>query len=304
MLMSTTFVVCKTALNIDRSSKDELICSVNPYIGCLHQCRYCYVRAEKYSKNENLNVVKIKYNIIDVLIKQLAKCLKIYPTGVVYLGTSSDPYQSIEKEYKLSHKILTLILNHTPYNVHIFTKSPYILDDLEILKQFKERINVSFTIITVNEKIKNIFEPNTVSIKQRLECIKNLRKEEINCGCSLMPILPYINDNFTSLNTLLYELKQYNCSYIWWGYLSLRENLTNKRMFKSQKELYYDILKQNFPHLVSAYDKLYKNRILPNKEYQRKIDHRIICLAKKYNLPYTGPQWKKVTQQLFLSFNY
>ena len=198
-----TLINCKTALNITiNRSNNEFEASINPYVGCYHRCNYCYVQAEKYSKGKSIDTVEVKINIIDVLIKQLGNLLNKNLVGTIYLGTSSDPFQPVEKKYKISHKILSLLLEHTPYNVHIFTKSNLILDELDLLKKFKERINISITIITTDEKLKDIFEPYSASIEERLNCMKELNLNNISCGCSIMPILPYITDTKENIENL------------------------------------------------------------------------------------------------------
>jgi len=291
---------CKTALNISINRyTNEIEASINPYLGCFHRCNYCYVQAEKYSKEKNIDEVEIKINIIDVLIKQLNNLLPKYSSGIVYLGTSSDPFQPVERKYKLSHKILSLLLEHTPYNIHIFTKSVLILDELELIKKFKERVNISITIITTDEKIKNIFESYSSSIEERLCCMNEFNSNNISCGCSIMPILPYITDTKDNIEKLFSTLKEAYCSYIWWGYLTLRENITQINKI-SQKEKYFAILSQHFPELIEKYKILYKNKILPNLEYQKIIDTRLKFYAKKYKISYCGPKWtKQVYQQLF-----
>lgn len=291
---------CKTALNvsINRSTR-EIEASINPYIGCYHKCNYCYVQAEKYSKEKIIDTIEVKVNIIDVLIKQLNNLLSKYLSGIIYLGTSSDPFQPIEKKFKLSHKILSLLLEHTPYNVHVFTKSVLILDELELIKKFKQRVNISITIITTNKKLKDIFEPCSSSAEERLFCMKEFNLNNISCGCSIMPILPYITDSKENIDKLFLGLKQSLCSYIWWGYLTLRENITQINKL-SQKEKYFNVLSQYFPGLIEQYKKLYKNRISPSISYQKFIDTRLKFYAKKYKITFKGPKWTKYISQQFL----
>ncbi|MDW8056270.1 MAG: radical SAM protein [Elusimicrobiota bacterium] len=299
-------ISCKTALNVSLF-KDKLYASINPYIGCAHQCRYCYVQAEKYSKGNETNSVKVKINILNVLIKNIARYVRDdkYSQGVIYLGTSSDPYQLAEKEFRISYKILCFLLENTNYNIHIFTKSDLILEDISLFKRYRDRINISITIITDDEMLKKIFEPFSSSVNERLNCIKKLTNEGINCGCSIMPILPYITDSEKALDSLLRKLKQHNCSYIWWDYLTLRENITNIPK-PSQKQIYFDLLLQHFPGLVKKYSLLYGNKFLPKKAYQKNIDGKIIRIAKKYSLSYWGPKWTyyRSSNQLVFKFNH
>ena len=118
MFKDVELISCKRALNVEYKS-NFLYASINPYLGCQHQCEYCYVQAEKYSKNNDISCVKVKRNIIDVLIRDLSKYIRKTPYGVIYLGTSSDPYQPIEEKYLVSSKILSLILNQN-------NKSPFL----------------------------------------------------------------------------------------------------------------------------------------------------------------------------------
>lgn len=294
---NSMFITCKTALNVTIENT-ILYASINPYLGCEHKCKYCYVQAEKYSKGKDTFCVKVKLNIIDVLAKELTKYIKKYNCGIIYLGTASDPYQPVEQKFKLSHKILSLIFNHTPYNIHVFTKSKYILDDIELFIKFKNRINISITIITIDEKIKKIFEPYSSSIKERLECIKKLNSEQIHTGCAIMPILPYITDNKYHLENLIRALKTFKCSYIWWDYLTLRDNITDIQ-YQSQKERYLEIISKHFPELTTKYLVLYRNNVSPNFEYQKLINKIILNLAKKYNIRYQGPEWNFVEDKIY-----
>ncbi len=296
---------CNKALNVD-VVKNHIYASINPYVGCQHQCKYCYVQADKYSKTQDLSFVKVKYNILDILLKEISKYKIKYFSGVIYLGTSSDPYQDKEKKYFFSSKIISFILNHTSYNVHIFTKSSLVLKDIDLFKKFSNRINISISLITANEKIKKIFEPNSDSIEKRLSCIKYLNLEGISCGCAVMPILPYITDSEKNFEELFFNLRKNGCRYIWWGYLTLRENIKNIKK-QSQKNLYYKVLQEYFSNLIDNYESLYRNSFLPDIRYQKIIDKKIINIAQKYNLSYFGPTWKynkSFQQQLFLDLKY
>lgn len=289
-MQDVEFVYSKSILNLEKYNS-KIYASVNPYIGCSHLCKYCYVQAEKYSKANDISKVKIKQNAVEVLIKDISKYISRYPEGVIYLGTSCDPYQPVEEKFNLSQKILSILLQHTFYNIHIFTKSKLILRDIELFKKFSNRVNISITLITTDNKIKKIFEPNASSIEERIYCIKTLTSQGIKCGVAIMPILPYITDKDEVLSNLLYSVKTANCNYIWWDYLTLRNNLTDIKKL-SQKQVYYNLLRVHFSDLIDKYNLLYKNKITPNINYKKIIDKKIINLSKKYNIPINGPCWE------------
>ncbi len=75
------------------------------------------------------------------------------------------------------------------FPVSILTKSKLVLRDKDLFKKFKE-CEVGLTITTDDEKIKQIFEPNSPSIKERIETLKELHDERIETYVFVGPILP------------------------------------------------------------------------------------------------------------------
>jgi len=126
--------------------------------------------------------------------------------------------QPIEKKYKLTRKCLE-ILQKNNWPVVIQTKSPLVLRDLNLLKKFKN-IEVGFTIPTADEKIKNIFEPRTPSIKQRIKALEKLHKEGIRTYAMIAPLLPEAKDLVVKLrNKVDYAIiDRMNYHYADWVY--------------------------------------------------------------------------------------
>jgi DNA repair photolyase len=293
---------CKTALNISKDDEDLFSASINPYIGCSNACKYCYVQADKYRRvsqpEELFAKVRVKTNIIEKLIKEILKYKKRNISGTICLGSASDPYQFIERKFRLSRGIAEYLLKNTDYNLHIFTKSDIILDDISLFKDFKDRIAVSISLITVNEKLKKIFEPNSPDVSRRLNCILKLVNNDIYSGVAVMPVLPFITDTENNLKDLFSALGKIKVKFIWWGTLTLRD---------SQKQVYYSLLKKYFPSYIEKYNQIYNSHISPNKEYQSMIDYRVRKLAKIYKIDTNGPKIKSkrvinaISQQLELN---
>jgi DNA repair photolyase len=128
--------------------------------------------------------VDVKVNAPHVLRKQL----KMASHGIVALSTVTDPYQPLEKNYKLTRECLEALLENG-FSVNILTRSPLCLRDLDLFKRFKE-IKVGFSITTDDEDMKKIFEPHSPSINSRIRALKILRKGKVGTYAFIGPMLP------------------------------------------------------------------------------------------------------------------
>jgi len=165
--------------------------TLNPYFGCQHGCFYCYARFMKKFTNHKEkwgNFVDIKINAPKLLAEEIKKKKK----GEVWISGICDPYQPVERKYKLTRKCLEILLKNN-WPVIIQTKSPLILRDLDLLRKF-QNIEVGFTITTADERIKKIFEPKTSSIEERINALANLHKKGIKTYVMIAPILPGVEN--------------------------------------------------------------------------------------------------------------
>jgi len=165
--MKITEIKCKSALS--KSRLPGLDYSLNPYKGCSHNCAYCYVpNVMRITRKEWGTFVEVKTNIPNILSKEIRKKEK----GVVGISTVTDPYQEVEKKYKLTRFCLEQLLIHD-FPVCIQTKSDIVTRDIDIIKKFSNA-EVMFSIGTINDSERKILEPNSPSIKSRLEAMKEI----------------------------------------------------------------------------------------------------------------------------------
>ncbi len=160
---------------------------INPYVGCGHGCRYCYASFMKRftgHKEPWGEFIDVKVNAPHLLRRQLKRARQ----GVVALSTVTDPYQPLERTYRLTRNCLNVLLENQ-FSVNILTRSPLCLRDIDLFKQFK-KIEVGFSITTHDENIKKIFEPHSPSIHARLKALETLRKEKIETYVFIGPVLP------------------------------------------------------------------------------------------------------------------
>lgn len=173
-------ILTKTAI----SSYDYCI---NPYVGCGHGCRYCYASfMRRFTNHEEPwgEFIDVKVNAPQILERQLRRAKK----GVVALSTVTDPYQPIEKDYRITRKCLQILLRYQ-YPVNILTRSSLCLRDIDLFKEFRE-IEVGITVTTNEEGWRKLFEPHSPSIDERVRTLEILSREGIKTYGFIGPILP------------------------------------------------------------------------------------------------------------------
>lgn len=173
---------CKTALS--PSGLSGLDYALNPYAGCAHGCRYCYVPAVLHQPRSQLTDVAAKINIPQVLRREL----KRKQPGIVGISTVTDPYQPAERNCKLMRKCLPLLHKHD-MAVDVQTKSPLVTRDIDLLQRFS-RVAVGITITTLDEATGGLLEPHAPSTEQRLDALRELADSGIATYVFFGPVLP------------------------------------------------------------------------------------------------------------------
>jgi len=222
--------------------------NMNLYRGCEHQCIYCDSRSECY-QIENFSDVLVKVNAIELLRRELArKRVK----GTIGTGSMSDPYTPAERRYNLTGQALAVIAEYG-FPVHIVTKSDMILKDLDTLCEINKTLAVvSFTITTTDDDLAKKLEPGAPLVSDRLKAMAMLAAQGIWVGVTMMPILPFIEDNAANITDIVVKAKEAGATYIlpWMG-MSLRNR---------QREYYYEKLDKLFPGLRDKYMWKFGNR--------------------------------------------
>ncbi|MBU2054704.1 MAG: radical SAM protein [Proteobacteria bacterium] len=161
--------------------------AVNPYVGCSHACRYCYAAFMKRftgHKERWGEFLDVKINAPELLAREIAR----RRTGRVWVSGVCDPYQPLERKYKLTRRCLEILMeNGWPMTVQ--TKSPLVLRDIEILVKSRDA-EVGFTITTAEERIRRLFEPSAPPIPERLGALEVLHSRGIKTFAMIAPMLP------------------------------------------------------------------------------------------------------------------
>jgi DNA repair photolyase len=251
---------CRSALN--RVKGMPFSWSLNPYTGCAHRCTFCYVRAfearadrpsdERYGRS-----IRVKVNVAEVLRDELARAS--WKRETVAIGAATDPYQPAEGRYRLTRACLEeLGTARTPFS--LITRGPMIQRDLDVLVDAARRakVNVSFSVPTLDERVWRTTEPGTAPPRQRLRALRRLVDGGIRAGVGMAPILPGLSDDPAGLAEVVREARAAGATGIWANVLYLRPGT---------REHFLEALARDWPELLPAYERLYAGRAyLPSSE--------------------------------------
>ena len=173
--------------------------SINPYRGCEHGCIYCFARPTHgfMGLSAGLDFETRLFAKPDAP-RQLARELSKpgYHAKTIAIGTNTDPYQPVEKEWRIMRQVLE-VLADANHPVSITTKSALILRDIDILSQMAEKhlVKVSMSVTTLDRKLSRSMEPRAATPPRRLETIRALAGAGIPVGISVAPIIPVLTDH-------------------------------------------------------------------------------------------------------------
>ncbi len=229
---------------------------LNQYVGCGHGCIYCYARFISRWKGYGDwgSWIEVKENAPDLVKGK-------YVSGSVFMSSISDAYQPIEKEIKLTRKILENMDKNI--NLSILTKSDLVTRDIDILKQFKD-VEVGFTLNSFIGEEKELFEPNSPIFEQRIKALKILKENGIKTYAFVSPIIPQLID----LDKVVQEARKYT-DYFWFEVINMRG---------AGKE-FGELLAKKYPKSYS---------IVRNKELFEKFVQDLQVKVKEYGIKIKG----------------
>jgi len=163
--------------------------------------------------------VDIKVNAVEILEKEIQK----RRIGQVFLSSLTDAYQPLESKYGITRKILKILLDFQ-FPISIQTKSSLALRDLDLLSEF-DSCEVGFTITSLDESVRKIFEPHSSPTSERLDALEKLKEKEIITYVFFGPILPFLSDR--NLEEYFQTLVDLKVDYVYVDKLNLKPGLWN-----------------------------------------------------------------------------
>lgn len=173
--------------------------SINPYRGCEHGCVYCFARPSHAYMGLSAGLdfesnLFAKPNAPRLLERELGR--KGYEPKILAMGTNTDPYQPIEKKWRITREILE-ILEKTNHPVGIVTKSHLITRDIDILSRMAKKglAKVAVSVTTLDRRMSRAMEPRAATPGLRLKTIHELAEAGIPTSVMVAPLIPALNDH-------------------------------------------------------------------------------------------------------------
>lgn len=197
---ATTVTIEKPKTIITRNSSPDIAFdrSINPYRGCEHGCSYCYARPTHAYMGLSPGLdfesrLFAKPDAARLLERELAA--PGYRPKPIALGTNTDPYQPIERRWRITREVLE-VLARTEHPVTIVTKSALVARDIDILAPMaaKGLARVAISVTSLDRRLSRSMEPRASSPEKRLAALKALAEAGIPTGVLVAPIIPALND--------------------------------------------------------------------------------------------------------------
>jgi DNA repair photolyase len=173
--------------------------SINPYRGCEHGCIYCYARPSHGYLNLSPGLdfetqLFYKRDAAQLLERELAA--PNYKCSSITIGANTDPYQPIEREYRVTRSIIE-VLARCQHPLALITKSSMVERDIDLLAPMAEKnlARVFVSVTTLSNELKRTLEPRTASPAARLRCIRKLSSAGIPVGVMVAPVIPVLTDS-------------------------------------------------------------------------------------------------------------
>ncbi|MCF7766217.1 PA0069 family radical SAM protein [Achromobacter pulmonis] len=224
--------------------------AVNPYRGCEHGCVYCYARPTHsylgYSPGLDFETRLVaKANAVQALRAEISR--PGYKPSPINIGSATDAYQPIERDWRLTRGMLELMLE-TRHPLTIVTKNALVARDLDLLAALAEQklVVVYMSITTLDADMARTLEPRAAAPWRRLEAVRNLTAAGVPVGVLVAPVIPFINDD--AMEHILQESKAAGAHYA--SYTVVRLPWEVKTLFEDWLNAHYPDRAQRVLHRI------------------------------------------------------
>jgi DNA repair photolyase len=268
---------CRSALN--RVQGMGFGWSLNPYMGCVHRCTFCYVRAfeqraDRPSDDRYGTSIRVKTNVAEVLRRELAR--PSWAREIIAIGAATDPYQPAEGRYKLTRACLE-VLGDAANPIRIITRGPMIVRDIDVLARAASRasVAVTFSVPTLDHEIWQRTEPGTAPPRQRLRALKQLVDAGIKASVGMAPIIPGLSDKPELMADVVRAAREAGATGVWANLLYLKPGT---------KEHFLNALERDWPELLPEYEQLYGRRAYLSKAQSEPVRTQVRELTRAHGI--------------------
>lgn len=222
----------------------------------------------------------------------LAKALRRpgYAPAPIAIGTNTDPYQPIEKRWRVMRGVLEVLHQHR-HPVTITTKGALVTRDIDLLGPMGRAglAHVQASLTTLDPHLSRAMEPRTASLGRRLTMIRTLAGAGVQVGVSVAPIIPALNDHEIERLLAAAEAGAGAASYI-----TLRLPLEVNGLFREWLERHCPDRARRVLALVRElhggryYDSTFGKRMKGEGVHARLIARRFAAACRRFELSTAG----------------
>ncbi|HTI96604.1 MAG TPA: PA0069 family radical SAM protein [Rudaea sp.] len=213
--------------------------SINPYRGCEHGCIYCYARPSHAYLNLSPGLdfetkLFAKTNAAELLRSEWTR--PGYRVSPINLGANTDPYQPIERRYRITRQILQAMLEQR-HPVSIVTKNALVERDLDLLVPLAQQnlVYVFVSVTSLDNKLSSRLEPRASAPHRRIAVLKALSEAGVPCGVLVAPVIPMLTDRW--MEQILERAREAGAQMA--GYTILRLPWELKQLVREWLELHF-----------------------------------------------------------------
>ena len=276
--------------------------ALNPYRGCEHGCIYCFARPSHSYLNLSPGLdfetkLRAKSNLAEVLRHELAR--PSYSVSPINIGSNTDPYQPIERRWKLTRAALEVLAEcHHPCT--IVTKNAMVERDLDILAAMarEKLVQVFVSVNSLDNHLAAKLEPRASAPHRRIKAIRTLAEAGVPVGVLVAPIIPALNDR--DLEAVMEQAADAGARCA--GYTTLRLPYELKALFREWLALHAP---QRAAHVMSLvqqmnggrdYDSDFATRMRGQGVFAELIRRRFDVACRKHGFGRARELWLDTTK--------
>jgi DNA repair photolyase len=294
----TTFLELSPRSVLNSSASTRMgFWSVNPYVGCEFGCTYCYARDTHRYAVERASAsprpageddaslppwlaferrILVKTTAPEVLARTLDPA-RLNGQSLV-IGTATDPYQPAERRFRITRRLLEVLLGFRDLSIGIITKSPLIARDAALLGALSQRheVTINLSVATADRVLARRLEPRSPVPETRLRALGRLSAAGVYGGLLIAPIVPGITDDRPGLGRLMAAGKEVGARYVVGSAL---------RLGPAARRRFLPHLEREFPELAERYRRHFAGGEGVSAAYQAALTRRLRSLQEEHGYP-------------------
>ncbi len=290
--LRTTVAIAPARTIISRNDSPDIpfTQSINPYQGCEHGCIYCYARPSHayLDLSPGFDFESRLFAKPDAprLLRE-ALAARGYVCDPIALGTNTDPYQPIEREWRITRQILEVLAEHEhPFT--IVTKSALVERDLDLIAPMaaKNMARVYISITNLDRELHRTLEPRAAAPQRRLDAIRTLSDAGVPVGVLVAPVIPQLTDR--DLEGILAAAASHGARHA--GWIMLRLPLEVAPLFRAWLDAHHPL---RAAHVMSVlqqlrggrdYDAAFGARMRGQGQFAELIEKRFALACRRLDL--------------------